>query len=195
MFAPRMRYGPARRRYGQFSIASLSCAPPSSASTSGLGRDGANTVVGWGRDCPLPRARDRWRWIRGVIPATVLVDLEQRLAPRRLATVFDLIVGTSTGGIIALGLTVPNRKHPRHPAERLLEFYLSDGEAIFPGGGPVLLTRTARQPPSYPSWVEPGSVGTAGSLRPRKRRRPSTSGTAGDPRVCAYGRADVRLKR
>ena len=81
--------------------------------------------------------------IRGVIPATVLVDLEQRLAPRRLATVFDLIVGTSTGGIIALGLTVPDGEHPRHPAKRLLEFYLSDGERIFPGGGPVPLARTA----------------------------------------------------
>jgi predicted acylesterase/phospholipase RssA len=81
--------------------------------------------------------------IRGVIPATVLVELERRLAPRRLATVFDLIVGTSTGGIIALGLTVPDGEHPRHPADRLLEFYLSDGETIFPGGGPGPLTRTA----------------------------------------------------
>jgi predicted acylesterase/phospholipase RssA len=81
--------------------------------------------------------------IRGVIPATVLVELERRLAPRRLATVFDLIVGTSTGGIIALGLTVPDREHPRHPAERLLEFYLSGGETIFPGGGPVPLAGAA----------------------------------------------------
>jgi predicted acylesterase/phospholipase RssA len=81
--------------------------------------------------------------IRGVIPATVLVDLERRLAPHRLATVFDLIVGVSTGGIIALGLTVPDGEHPRHPAERLLEFYRSDGETIFPRGGPGLLTRTA----------------------------------------------------
>jgi len=36
--------------------------------------------------------------IRGIIAATVLVELERRLAPRPLATVFDLIVGTSTGG-------------------------------------------------------------------------------------------------
>ena len=53
--------------------------------------------------------------IRGIIPATVLVDLERRLAPRSLATVFDLIVGTSTGGIIALGLTVPDGEQPRIP--------------------------------------------------------------------------------
>lgn len=87
--------------------------------------------------------------IRGIIPATVLVDLERRLAPRSLASVFDLIVGTSTGGIIALGLTVPEGERPRHPAERLLELYRSDGETIFPGGGPVPLPRSA--------WVREGT--------------------------------------
>ena len=81
--------------------------------------------------------------IRGIIPATVLVDLERRLAPRSLATVFDLIVGTSTGGIIALGLTVPDGERPRHRAEGLLDLYLSDGETIFPGGGPIPLPRSA----------------------------------------------------
>jgi uncharacterized protein len=87
--------------------------------------------------------------IRGIIPATVLVDLERRLAPRSLASVFDLIVGTSTGGIIALGLTVPEGDRPRHPAERLLELYLSAGETIFPGGGPIPLPRSA--------WVREGA--------------------------------------
>ena len=77
--------------------------------------------------------------IRGIFPATVLVDLERRLAPRRVADAFDLIVGTSTGGIIALGLTVPDGDRPRHPAERLLELYLTDAETIFPGGGPASL--------------------------------------------------------
>jgi predicted acylesterase/phospholipase RssA len=79
--------------------------------------------------------------IRGVIPATVLVELERRLAPRPLASVFDLIVGTSTGGIIALALTVPEDGRPRHSAQRLLELYLNDGETIFPGGGRVTVPR------------------------------------------------------
>ena len=87
--------------------------------------------------------------IRGIIPATVLVDLERRLAPRPLASVFDLIVGTSTGGIIALGLTVPDGEQPRHPAQQLLDLYLSDGETIFPGGGPIPLPRSA--------WVREGT--------------------------------------
>ena len=90
--------------------------------------------------------------IRGIIPAAVLVDLERRLAPRPLANVFDLIVGTSTGGIIALSLTVPDGARPRHSAERVLDLYLCEGQTIFPGGGPVPLARSAwlRQGTRYP---------------------------------------------
>jgi predicted acylesterase/phospholipase RssA len=94
--------------------------------------------------------------IRGVIPATVLVELERRLAPRPLATVFDLIVGTSTGGIIALGLSVPEGDQPRHSAERLLELYLNDGETIFPGGGRVAVPR--------PGWLREGTRYLASEL-------------------------------
>jgi predicted acylesterase/phospholipase RssA len=75
--------------------------------------------------------------IRGIIPAAVLADLERRLAPRAIADVFDLIVGTSTGGILALGLTVPQNGRPRHSAERLLALYETEAETIFPGGGPT----------------------------------------------------------
>ena len=56
--------------------------------------------------------------IRGIIPAAVLAELERRLA-RAIADVFDLVVGTSTGGILALGLTVPDDGRPRHSAAQL----------------------------------------------------------------------------
>jgi patatin-like phospholipase/acyl hydrolase len=79
--------------------------------------------------------------IRGIIPAAVLADLERRIAPRALAEVFDLIVGTSTGGILALALAVPDGGRPRHTAERLLGLYESEAETIFPGGGPQTLTQ------------------------------------------------------
>jgi hypothetical protein len=79
--------------------------------------------------------------IRGIIPATILADLERRIAPRAIADVFDLIVGTSTGGILALGLTVSEGGRPKHAAERLLGLYLSEAETIFPGGGPQTLTQ------------------------------------------------------
>jgi patatin-like phospholipase/acyl hydrolase len=41
--------------------------------------------------------------IRGIIPAVILDELQKRL-DKDLYTFFDLIAGTSTGGIIALGI-------------------------------------------------------------------------------------------
>lgn len=69
--------------------------------------------------------------IRGIIPASVLAALEDRLgAP--IAERFDLITGTSTGGIIALGLTKPgDGGKPAHTAEELVELYRTKGETIF----------------------------------------------------------------
>ena len=40
--------------------------------------------------------------IRGLIPALVLAEIEKRTG-RAVADCFDLIAGTSTGGILALG--------------------------------------------------------------------------------------------
>src|SRR5437870_7547342 len=43
--------------------------------------------------------------IKGLFPATVLAELERRyLGGRSVASYFDLVAGTSTGGILALGL-------------------------------------------------------------------------------------------
>jgi len=65
--------------------------------------------------------------IKGVFPAAFLADLEFELdAP--LASYFDLITGTSTGGIIALGLGM------RIPAKDILGFYEDRGPEIFRGG-------------------------------------------------------------
>jgi uncharacterized protein len=69
--------------------------------------------------------------IRGIIPASVLADLERRLeAP--IAERFDLITGTSTGGIIALGLTAPGSDgKPANSAAALVDLYKSQGHKIF----------------------------------------------------------------
>jgi patatin-like phospholipase/acyl hydrolase len=69
--------------------------------------------------------------IRGVIPAMVLANLEERTG-RHTAELFDLIAGTSTGGIIALALTVPNEDgKPRWTANDLVALYFTEGPRIF----------------------------------------------------------------
>lgn len=76
--------------------------------------------------------------IRGIIPATILVYLEECLKKNsdnpeaRIADYFDLIAGTSTGGILtALYLTPDANKRPRYTAEDALNFYLNYGQTIF----------------------------------------------------------------
>ena len=68
--------------------------------------------------------------IRGIIPAVVLAELERR-GGRPVAEMFDLIVGTSTGGILALGLTVPEGGRARYSAQDLARLYEREGPAIF----------------------------------------------------------------
>ena len=69
--------------------------------------------------------------IRGLIPALVLAEIERRTG-RRIADMFDLIAGTSTGGILACGLTRrgPDDR-PLHTAEELAELYVTEGPKIF----------------------------------------------------------------
>jgi patatin-like phospholipase/acyl hydrolase len=74
--------------------------------------------------------------IRGIIPAVFLAEIE-RVTKRPACQLFDLIAGTSTGGIIALGVTVPDgedragRPHPKWTAEQLAGLYASEGPKIF----------------------------------------------------------------
>ncbi len=68
--------------------------------------------------------------IRGIIPAIILAAIEDGVG-RRLYEVFDLIAGTSTGGIIALGVgTVAKHGEPYRPTD-LVELYVSNGPKIF----------------------------------------------------------------
>jgi predicted acylesterase/phospholipase RssA len=64
--------------------------------------------------------------IRGLIPALVLAELERR-ADRQTFELFDLIAGTSTGGILACGLCAPDPL----PASRLVALYEEEGPEIF----------------------------------------------------------------
>jgi patatin-like phospholipase/acyl hydrolase len=75
--------------------------------------------------------------INGTFTASVLTHLEE-LTGKRLAEHFDLLTGTSTGGIIALGLGL--NIAPR----RILDFYLDRGPELFPTSAAVRLVHGLR---------------------------------------------------
>lgn len=65
--------------------------------------------------------------IRGIFTASILAEIERRwLEKRSIATHFDLLAGTSTGGIIALALGLG------YTAQQICEFYRERGPTIFP---------------------------------------------------------------
>ena len=87
------------------------------------------------RRTPLPWPKGRWfrilsidgGGIRGIFPAAFLGGLEERyLSGASIARCFDLIAGTSTGGIIALGLA------SGLSAAELRDIYVRRGCEIFP---------------------------------------------------------------
>lgn len=71
--------------------------------------------------------------VRGVIPAMLLAELETQ-SGKPVSELFDLVVGASTGGILALGLVAPDPKdveRPRYTAQQFLGFYKEESHKIF----------------------------------------------------------------
>ena len=69
--------------------------------------------------------------IRGIIPALVLAHLEQHTG-KPCSELFDLMVGTSTGGMLALGLSVENENGKAlFTAQQLVKLYEEHGGEIF----------------------------------------------------------------
>jgi uncharacterized protein len=71
--------------------------------------------------------------IRGIIPAIILAEIEKR-TNKRISELFDLIAGTSTGGLVALALNKPNPAQPNvalYTARDLVELYRNHGRRIF----------------------------------------------------------------
>ncbi|XP_020551440.1 patatin-like protein 2 [Sesamum indicum] len=83
--------------------------------------------------------------IRGIIPATILAFLESKLQERdgpesRLADYFDIVAGTSTGGLLATMITAPNEeKRPIYAAKDIVDFYLQHCPGLFPGCRLILI--------------------------------------------------------
>jgi len=76
--------------------------------------------------------------IKGIIPAQVLIALEDKLKEKtgkkevHLSDFFDIIAGTSTGGIIAGSLLIPNKDNtPQYTAHDISNLYLERGPDIF----------------------------------------------------------------
>jgi len=78
--------------------------------------------------------------IRGIIPAMVLVALEEKLQKQtmdpnaRIASYFDFIAGTSSGGILTSILLYPEEGNPSHPkfsARDALNLFVNHGTEIF----------------------------------------------------------------
>lgn len=83
--------------------------------------------------------------IRGAATAAYLADLEERI-DGRIRHHFDLITGTSTGGLIALGLSRDIS------AKRILALYEEEGEELFVRRGLSLL------PNGVADWILPAQV-------------------------------------
>jgi uncharacterized protein len=71
--------------------------------------------------------------IRGIIPAIILDEIEKRTG-KPICQLFDLIAGTSTGGILTTALVKPHSNYanqPQYKAEDLIDIYRQDGQRIF----------------------------------------------------------------
>jgi hypothetical protein len=107
--------------------------------------------------------------IRGLIPARLIARLEQLVSEeageeRRIADCFHMVAGTSTGGLIGLGLTAPDPEKPGRPrlsGSDLVELYLADGPHIFGDTLHKLL--------SLSGWIAPKH--SPGRLEEALRRR------------------------
>ncbi|KAI5439253.1 patatin-like protein 1 isoform X1 [Lathyrus oleraceus] len=99
--------------------------------------------------------------VRGIIPGVILAYLESQLqeidgADVRLADYFDVIAGTSTGGLITAMLATPNpeaNNRPLFAAKEIVSFYLKNLPLIFPQKSgifaPLMNIGTALTGPKY----------------------------------------------
>ena len=102
-------------------------------------RESAWDPVSWENDLPFRILSMDGGGIRGIFPAAVRAYLEQEHLQRNsIGDYFDLIAGTSTGGLLALGLGAGLT------ASEILQMYLEEGHRVFPLGGRGPIGRARR---------------------------------------------------
>lgn len=79
--------------------------------------------------------------VRGIIPARILQTIEEKTG-KYTSQLFDIVSGTSTGGLVSLALTTPEKedkmkpnsekKKPAFSAKYIVDFYLNRAKEIFP---------------------------------------------------------------
>lgn len=99
--------------------------------------------------------------VRGLIPSRVLAELESA-SGQPIAELFDLIVGTSIGGIAALALTVPGPGgSPLYTPESAADLLSGHKDAIFPGGD-ISMPRTVTEAKDLASTFARTGLAVAG---------------------------------
>jgi predicted acylesterase/phospholipase RssA len=90
--------------------------------------------------------------IRGIVPSVFLIELQRRLS-RPISDCFDVIAGTSTGGMLAAALCTPGAGDaPRYTPEDILGFYTKDCRQIFHRSAAyALLSAGGWLRPKYPT--------------------------------------------
>ena len=87
--------------------------------------------------------------IRGIFPASILAGIEERyLGGASVAQYFDLIAGTSTGGILALGLG------SGLTAGDVRDLYINRGCEVFPPWGDGAWSRIERRIGNFVQWFK-----------------------------------------
>ncbi|KAE8802337.1 Patatin group A-3 [Hordeum vulgare] len=92
--------------------------------------------------------------VRGIIPGTILAFLEEKLQEfdgpdARISDYFDVMAGTSTGGLVTAMLTTPNADgRPLFAAKDINDFYMEHCPRIFPpvSKGPFGLLKSMTGP-------------------------------------------------
>lgn len=80
--------------------------------------------------------------LRGIVPLMILKQIESE-SGKRIHELFDMVVGTSTGGIIVCGLLgSSDGRTPNLTVDMLMNLYTSKAGEIFPNGN--IITRPVR---------------------------------------------------
>ncbi len=101
--------------------------------------------------------------VRGVAVARILEEIET-VCKKPIHELFDVVVGTSTGGLLSIMMTCPTNYPDKHimSAEEAKNFYLNEGTTIFPPRSiirkaldyTILLPKTFSKPRYSPEGLE-----------------------------------------